>query len=140
VESIKFVHTSDLHLDCPFKGVANVDETLQKKLCEATYKTFNNIIDVCLLNQVDFLLISGDIFNAKDKSLKAQINSINRLKRLEKDGIKVFIIHGNHDPLNGWSASLSWPSNVYIFRGETVNKIELKNIGKDAEVLGMSYL
>ena len=31
--------------------------------------------------------------------------------------------HGNHDPLDRWSASLAWPDNVHIFQGKGVERV-----------------
>jgi DNA repair exonuclease SbcCD nuclease subunit len=140
MKAFSFIHTSDLHLDAPFRGLSEIDNEISRELTEATFKTFNKIIDLCIKKEVDFLLISGDIYDSVDKSLRAQLQFRNGLKRLSEEDIKVYIVHGNHDPLNGWSAYLDWPKNVYIFDGKAVGKLYVEKDGeKIAQIYGISF-
>ncbi|MEI6531188.1 MAG: DNA repair exonuclease, partial [bacterium] len=104
-----FVHTADLHLGTPFQGISGASQAVQKKLTAATYRAFENIVSYALENKVDFMLVAGDIFNSTDRSLHAQLVFLQGLRRLDQAGIPVYIAHGNHDPLDGWSAALDWP-------------------------------
>jgi exonuclease SbcD len=36
-----FLHTADLHLDSPFKGLSEINEAISSELTEATFKTYN---------------------------------------------------------------------------------------------------
>jgi DNA repair exonuclease SbcCD nuclease subunit len=49
------------------------------------------------------------------------------------------VVHGNHDPLDGWQSSIAWPEGVHIFGAAP----EWKNIEKNDEIVaavqGMSY-
>ena len=59
---LRFVHAADLHLDSPFRGIQseapeNVAETLQR----ATFDAYDNIIGLCLREQVDALLVACPI-------------------------------------------------------------------------------
>lgn len=101
MKPFSFVHTADLHLDSPFKGVSEVNEEISLELTEATFKAFNNIIDLCIEKQVKFLLIAGDIYDGTDRSLRAQLRFRDGIKRLSETGIKTYIVHGNHDSLDG---------------------------------------
>jgi DNA repair exonuclease SbcCD nuclease subunit len=89
---------------------------------------------------VDCVLISGDIYNSADKSLQAQIKFRNELKRLSDAGIPSFIVYGNHDPLDSWSATLIWPDKVTIFGGDKVERYPLVKEGKIiANIYGISF-
>ena len=129
MREFSFIHTADLHLDSPFKGISEVNEEISLELTEATFKAFNKIIDLCIEKQVDFLLIAGDIYDGADRSLRAQLRFRDGLKRLSDTGITAYIVHGNHDPLNGWSANLDWPKNVHIFKGKSVEKVSVEKDG-----------
>ncbi len=59
---VKFIHTADLHLDTPFKGLSNLNNDLANKLKDATFKSFKRITNLCIEKKVDFLIIAGDIF------------------------------------------------------------------------------
>ncbi|NQS90656.1 phosphoesterase, partial [Patescibacteria group bacterium] len=51
-----------------------------------------------------------------------------------------YIVHGNHDSLDGWSANLNWPQNVHIFGGKAVEKTTFEKGGdKIAEIYGISF-
>lgn len=140
MKTFKFIHTADLHLDSPFKGISEVDPELSFYLTEAAFKTFSSIIDLCIKEGVLFLLISGDIYDGEDRSLRAQLKFRTELKRLYDANIKVFIAHGNHDPLDGWSANLEWPKNVHIFSGKNVESITVDHQGEPvATIHGISF-
>jgi len=109
MKSIKFIHCGDLHIDSPFKGISEIDPVLHDLLYRSTYESFNNIINLAIKEKVDCVLIAGDIYDSADKSLQAQLKFLEGLQRLSDDGIPSFVVHGNHDPLESWSATLEWP-------------------------------
>ncbi|MDY6861794.1 MAG: DNA repair exonuclease [Thermodesulfobacteriota bacterium] len=140
MKGFSFIHTADLHLDSPFKGISEVSKEISLELTESTFKAFNKIIDLCIEKQVDFLLIAGDIYGGADRSLRAQLRFRDGLKRLSEAGIKSYIVHGNHDPLDGWSANLDWPKNVHIFNGKSVERVSVEKDGKEiAQIYGISF-
>ncbi|HYO66474.1 MAG TPA: metallophosphoesterase, partial [Archangium sp.] len=95
----KFVHAADLHLDTPFRGVP-ADSGLTGTFQQATFRAFSRIVDLCLREHVAFLLLAGDLFDAKDRSVRARLVLRRELERLDVAGIQTFIVHGNHDPLS----------------------------------------
>lgn len=140
VGTLSFVHAADLHLDSPFTGISGIDPELGERLAKATFQAYETIIELCMDEEVDFLLIAGDVYDSADKSLYAQVKFIEGLRKLETAGIQVFICHGNHDPLDGWSASLTWPENVHIMSGDRAEFVEFRKEGGTAAVIvGMSY-
>jgi len=62
MKPFRFVHTADLHLDSPFSGISYVDERVAERLREATFQTFDNIVDLCIERAVAFLLVAGDVY------------------------------------------------------------------------------
>ena len=129
--TLSFVHAADLHLDSPFTGISGIDPELGERLAKATFQAYEAVIELCMDEEVDFLLIAGDVYDSADKSLYAQVRFIEGLRKLDAAGIQVFICHGNHDPLNGWSASLKWPENVHIMGGDAAEVVEFKKEGKN---------
>ena len=134
-----FIHTADLHLDSPFATLNPDNPDVADILRSATFDAFERIIQICLERKVDFLLVAGDIYDGADRSLRAQVKFRDGLKRLDNAGIQAYVVHGNHDPLDGWSSTLEWPSNVHIF-GDHVETLEAKR-DKDllACIQGISY-
>ncbi|MFQ5671625.1 MAG: exonuclease SbcCD subunit D [Nitrospinales bacterium] len=140
MSEFRFIHCSDLHLDTPFSGLAKVRPELKEKLRHATFQAFQNIIDLALREQVDAVIVAGDVYDAEDKSLQAQLKFRNALTKLAEAGIPAFVAHGNHDPLNSRSASLQYPENVTIFPGDRVERCEVAREGKPtAHVYGIGF-
>lgn len=139
MDSFRFVHAADLHIDSPFAGVGDADNRVATRLREATYEAFQNLVDLCINQNADFLVIAGDVYDGADRSVRAQLRFREGLSKLADKGIKSFVVHGNHDPLDGWQSSISWPEGVHIFGAIP----EWKNFEKNGEVVaavqGMSY-
>ena len=112
---IRFVHAADLHLDSPFVGIRSMDADIATVLAEATFRAYDNIIDLCIREQVDALLVAGDVFDGADRSLRAQLRFVDGLRRLDEAGIRSFVCHGNHDPLDGWESRLDLPPGCHRF-------------------------
>lgn len=133
---VTFVHAADLHLDAPFKGVDATDPRIRTALTEATYAAFDRVIETCIEVGADFLVLAGDTYNSGDKSLRAQLRFQAGMRRLAEAGIPVYLVHGNHDPANGWSAGLEMPSSVHAFPTDSVGRFEVE---RDGEVLCTLY-
>ena len=137
---IKFVHTADLHLDSPFSGLKNITpDNVTSALRQATFDAYQNIIDLCLEESVDALLIAGDVYDGADRSLRAQLRFVDGLKRLDAAGIRSFICHGNHDPLNGWEARLDLPDSCVRFGPDVTGVPVFPDESDRAMVYGISY-
>lgn len=113
--SFRFLHTADLHLDSPFKGMSSLPMEIRNKVIHTTFQALQHVIDLAISEAVDFVLFSGDVFDLADRSLRAQISFQQAMKELDRHHIEAFVIHGNHDPMDGHKASLSWPDNVHFF-------------------------
>ncbi len=114
--TLRFIHAADLHLDSPFRGIrAAAPEDVARALYSATFDSYRNIIDLCTSESVDALLVAGDIYDGADRSLRAQQAFIDGLRSLDAAGIRSFVCHGNHDPLDGWEARLSYPGGCHRF-------------------------
>jgi len=137
---IKFIHTADLHLDTPFKGLSLWNDDLASKLKEATFNSFRKIIDLCIQEKADFMIIAGDIFDSENKSLAAQLKFVDELKRLSNKGIPVYFVCGNHDPLSSWLESIQMPGNTFRFdSAEVENYIFQKNDKPLVDIYGISF-
>jgi len=140
MKPVRFIHAADLHIDSPFKGISEIHPDLGELLYQSPYQSFNSIVDLAIREKVDCVLISGDIYNSADKSLRAQLKFRDGLNRLSNKGIPTFIVCGNHDPLNAWSATLEWPKNVFMFPGDRVECVPLQKKGEViAQICGISF-
>ena len=138
--TLRFVHAADLHLDSPFTGIrATAPENVAQALYSATFDSYKNIVDLCISERVDALLVAGDIYDGADRSLRAQRAFIDGLRSLDSAGIRSFVCHGNHDPLDGWEARLEYPTGCHRF-GADFQAIPVFTDEPDrALVYGISY-
>lgn len=141
MQPLRFLHTADLHLDSPFKGMSDVPEKIRERVRESTFGALHKLVQLAVQEQVDMVLISGDVYDLADRSLRAQIRFQKALQELSSHQISVFIIHGNHDPLDGRAAKLTLPDGCYIFGTEQVESVlvERPDRGAVARVHGISY-
>lgn len=133
---VRFIHAADLHLDAPFAGVDARDERVREALVASTYEALDRIVDACIRHDVDFLVVAGDCYNARDKSLKAQLRFTTAAERLAEAGVRVYIAQGNHDPADGWSANLPLPETVSYFPTDGVARFE---VARDGTVIAALY-
>ena len=136
---IRFVHAADLHIDSPFAGVREVDKRVADRLRDSTFEAFQKLVQLCIDERVDFVLIAGDVFDGADRSVRAQLRFRDGLAKLADEGIQAYVVHGNHDPLDGWQSAVSWPDGVHIFGPEPEWKIILKDGQPAAAVQGVSF-
>src|SRR5262249_27908612 len=117
MESLRFVHAADLHLDSPFRGVGSASAALRERLQSATLGALRRVVDHTIACKADFLVIAGDVYDSKDRNLRALVSFRNQMERLAERNIAAYIVHGNHDPLNGWGSGFQLPPNVVTFGG-----------------------
>ncbi len=91
MKKFSFIHASDLHLDSPFKGLTSESSDVAKILRSATFNAFENLIQLCIDKQVNFLVVAGDIYDGEDRSLRAQLRFLDGVKRLADNNIKCFV-------------------------------------------------
>jgi DNA repair exonuclease SbcCD nuclease subunit len=114
----RFVHAADIHLDSPLRSLALRDPALADLIGNATRRAFVAIIDLCLAEQVDALLLAGDLYDGEQTSMKTAGFLAAQLRRLHEAGIKVFMIRGNHDALSRITKELTFPQDqVRVFGG-----------------------
>lgn len=113
----RFVHTADVHLDSPLRSLALRDPDLAELIGNATRRAFVNTIDLCLDEQVDALLLAGDLYDGEQTSMKTARFLAEQLRRLHEVNIRTFIIRGNHDALSKITHELVFPETVHVFGG-----------------------
>jgi DNA repair exonuclease SbcCD nuclease subunit len=133
------VHAADLHLDSPFKGIFERQTEIATRLKDATFDAYEKIIDLCIDEKVDALLVAGDIFDGVDHSLRAQLKFVEGLRRLDSESIRAFICHGNHDPINEWKARVPFPPNTFRFDADVGKESVFPGDPNRAVIYGISY-
>ena len=133
MKNIRFIQTSDLYLGMTFKSLGDKSK-LHRIDCQ---NNFSRIIDLCIKEKVNALLVGGDFFDILDPPKSLVKFVITELERLDKQKITAFIISGNHDPYKKGSVWLEYkfPKNVIIFDSP---ELEPKRID-GLTVYGLAY-
>jgi len=97
------------------------------------------VVDHTIGVKADFLIVAGDIYDSKDRSLRALVAFRKEMERLAERNIPVFIVHGNHDPLNGWGSGFQLPPNVITFGGRADTEPFIRRGREVAQITGISY-
>jgi exonuclease SbcD len=85
---VKFLHTADWHVGKTLKGRDRLDEQ-RTVLAE--------VVQVAEANQVDAVLVAGDVYESSAPSAPAQRLVVETLLQLRQAGAEVVVIAGNHD-------------------------------------------
>lgn len=139
-DSITFIHCADLHLDSPFKGIGAEANHVYETIKESTFQSLNKLVKEAVYHQVDFILMTGDIFDHPNPSLKAIMRFKQAMEKLAEKEIQVFLSYGNHDYNQAKEEIVSLPNNVHRFTSEKVaRKPYVKNGVPLAYIYGFSY-
>ena len=134
----RFIHSADLHLASPFKGLRKTNPEVGEILRKATFDAYDRLIRLCVDKKVDALLVAGDVFDGATRDVPAQLKFVQGLNALKAKDIQVFLCHGNHDPLDEWSTGLTLPDNVHQFR-EEAKCVRVNDSQNSPVVCGISY-
>lgn len=84
---MKFAHLADVH----------IGSWRDAKLSDLSTQAFEVAMDRCMLIPVDFILISGDLFNTPLPSIDRLSRVVQKLKQIQEKGIRTYAIPGSHD-------------------------------------------
>ena len=84
---VKFAHLADCHLG----------GWRQEELQKLNFQSFQKVLDRCIQEQVEFILISGDLFDSAYPSIEILKESFAEFRKIHDAKIPVYLIAGSHD-------------------------------------------
>ena len=84
---MRFAHIADCH----------IGGWIEDKLKELTIIAFKKAVEICINENVDFVLIAGDLFNTAIPQIEMIKQTTEGLKRLKDKDIMVYLVPGSHD-------------------------------------------
>ncbi len=119
---MKFLHLGDLHIGKRMNDVSLIED--QKY-------ALDKIVNIALEEEVNAVLLSGDIFDKSVPSDEAFVLYGDFINQLVSNNIKIFIISGNHDSLSklNYCSDIFEKSEIYIsddFKGQ-IDKVTLED-------------
>jgi len=115
LKSFRFVHTADIHLDSPLKGLSGHEGRVADRIRTATREAFDNLIGQTIDEEADFIIIAGDLFDGEWRDYHTGLFFASQMGRLAKAGIPAFVLYGNHDAESQITRRLELPDNVHAF-------------------------
>jgi DNA repair protein SbcD/Mre11 len=129
MNTFRFIHTGDIHLDSPLKGLAGQQGAAAERIRTATRAAFSNLIDSAIEEEVAFVIIAGDLYDGDWRDYQTGLFFVKEMGRLGKANIPAFLIYGNHDAENQITKRLTLPDNVRVFPSKKAATIRLDRYG-----------
>ena len=126
--SFRFFHAADIHLDSPLTGLAGIEGRVAEQIRSAPRAAFEALVERAIQDQVDFLVIAGDLYDGTWRDYKTGLFFAEQMGRLNQAGIPVFVLHGNHDAESQITRPLTLPDNVLVFGTRRAQTFELDNL------------
>lgn len=126
---MRFVHAADVHLDSPLRGLARYEGAPVAEIREATRRAFRRLIDHCLTERIELLLIAGDLYDGDWKDWATGLFFLQQVNRLREVGTKVVLLRGNHDAASQITKHLRLPDHVRELSTREVETIAFEELG-----------
>lgn len=110
-----FLHASDLHLGSPLIGLTMKDETVARRFAAASRDAFSDLVTRAIDLKVAFVVIAGDVYDGEWKDTSIGLFFNREIARLDRAGIPLFLIKGNHDAESVITKAISLPDSVRQF-------------------------
>jgi exonuclease SbcD len=113
--SFSFIHAADIHLDSPLHGLARYDGVPIDEVRGATRAAFDRLIETAIERRVEFVVISGDLYDGDWRDMGTGLYFTAAMGRLGRAGIAVYLLSGNHDAASVITKALPPIPNVHTF-------------------------
>ena len=127
--SFSFIHAADVHLDSPLHGLARYDGVPVEEVRGATRAAFDRLIETAIDRRIDFLVISGDLYDGDWRDMGTGLYFAAAMGRLGRAGIPVYLLAGNHDAASVITKALPAIPNVHIFTTRSAQTHRIPHLG-----------
>ena len=126
--SFQFLHAADLHIDSPLRGLVRRGE-VAGAFIHASRRALENLVATAIREKVAFVIIAGDIYDGNWRDYTTGHFFVRQMGHLAREGIRVFLIRGNHDAKSVITKDLPLPSNVRSFSVRGVESLRIEELG-----------
>ncbi|MCH9634342.1 MAG: hypothetical protein S4CHLAM7_10890 [Chlamydiae bacterium] len=131
---MKFIHAADVHLDSFSSSLRTFYGSKSLSIAEEVKNSFVSLIDLALYEDVDFVLLVGDVFDANWRDYGIGLFFLKQVKRLK---CPVYYLRGNHDAENRLLKKLSFPKNIIEIPTDKAQTYIIENL--KVAIHGQSY-
>lgn len=126
---MRFIHAADIHLDSPLRGLDRYQGAPVERLRTATRQAFTRLIDLAIAEKVDLVLLAGDIYDRDWQDFHTGLYFREQMVRLDRSGIRAYIVQGNHDAEGVIQRQLILPANVTVFSSRKAGTFPIEAVG-----------
>ncbi|RLF15629.1 MAG: hypothetical protein DRN06_05800, partial [Thermoprotei archaeon] len=90
---MRIMHVADVHLDPTFRYLGPKERERRRDFLSA----FNYVVRKVLELKPDALLVAGDLYDRVNPRNPARVQVIRAFRRIHSEGVRIFVIGGNHD-------------------------------------------
>jgi DNA repair exonuclease SbcCD nuclease subunit len=127
LNSFRFLHAADLHLDSPLRGLGA--DAPAARIRQATRDALGNLVDLAIAEKVDFVVVAGDLYDGDWPDFRTGQALVAALARLTRAGIRVVTIRGNHDAESVLTRSLRLPDGATLLRADRPDTVDWPELG-----------
>ena len=127
--TFRFLHAADIHLDSPLYGLSRYEGLPEEEIRGATRAAFDNLVQRAINENVDFVVLAGDLFDGKWPDMGTGLYFARSMGHLHRAKIPVFILAGNHDAESVITSNIPWPDNVQRFSSREPETFILPDLG-----------
>ena len=140
---LRFIHTSDLHLDRTLEGITECPPHWEQRMLDISKRAAGRLFQKCIEEEIDFLILSGNVLNANLAPPGLFLFLVEQFERLKKAGIAVYWAGGEFDSPEDMPSAFPMPENVFRFPSNSIQEFYFhRTEGPDslpiAKLVGMS--
>jgi DNA repair exonuclease SbcCD nuclease subunit len=110
-----FLHAADLHLGSPLIGLSLKDPEVARRFAAASREAFSDLVTQAIAANVAFVIVAGDVYDGEWRDTSIGLFFNRQVARLDRAGIPVFLLKGNHDAESVVTKTISLPDSVSQF-------------------------
>lgn len=129
----RFIHAADIHLDSPLERLESYEGAPVEEIRGATRRALENLVDLAIRQQVDFVVIAGDLYDGDWRDHNTGLFFVRQAAKLIREGIPLYVIRGNHDAASVLTQSLPLPNNPdgtpILLSSKRAETVRLESLG-----------
>ncbi len=138
--SFRFLHAAGFRLHESLRGVTDVSGSVLELLADAPYSSAAAVFAAAIREDVDFVVLSGDLFDPTRSGPRAIAFLQDQFSQLADREIAVYWSASEMDLAGGLVASVEWPENVKLFASDTAERtVHFRSDQPLAELVGRSW-
>ena len=139
-QPFRFLQASDLHLEQPLHGFAELPAPLRELLIDAPFQAASRIFEAAVYEEVDFVILAGDVVDPECVGARAIAFLLEQFDLLREHGIAVYWAGGRADVPQRWPRGATLPDNVIIFpEGDVEEHTHYRDRMPVASIAGTSW-